>query len=290
MSAMESILYVGVARVQDRVSIAEFCAVDLAEVPSSLMHAKLKKVLSSERVREHSRLTITDREVGSIHYDSDPSCLYFVIARRDYSQRFAFKFLSEVQNQFAEQFGKMVGGASDDSLSRSAKSLLSQLCKKYNSGISMDKISAVSLQVDDVKSQMNENIQSALRNNDNMTKLANESGNMANEATSFSRGAKDVKNKMWFKNFKYQALIVLALAVLLVFIVVPIVRNNKKASTSTRLLKIPSTYMSTVNAVEIPKEVAQAEEAGHQSDNDDKIIGRGPVDEIVGFAAGRRIP
>lgn len=233
--AMENILYVGIARIRDRLSISEFCAVDLADVPSSLMHGKLKKVLSSERVREHNRLTITDREVGSIHYDSDLSCIYFVIARRDYSQRTAFKFLGEVQARFDSEFGQSVVSASEGSLSSPSRKLLAALCKKYNTGANMDKISSVSLQVDEVKGQMNENIQGSLRNNDALTNLVNESDSMANDANSFKRSARDAKNKMWYKNAKYQVLIALALALLLVFIIVPIVKTKQPASTSTRV-------------------------------------------------------
>lgn len=73
---MDNVLYIGVARVPDKTTIAEFACVDTRELPKSLFDDKLAKVLTSGRVEEHSRLTITDKDVGSIHYDSDPACLY----------------------------------------------------------------------------------------------------------------------------------------------------------------------------------------------------------------------
>lgn len=64
------------ARIADRVPVAEYTHVTTAELPKSLFEDKLSRVLASGRIEEHGRLTITDNDVGSIHYDSDPSCLY----------------------------------------------------------------------------------------------------------------------------------------------------------------------------------------------------------------------
>lgn len=71
-----AIRYLAVARIADKVPVADLCNVDSSSLPRSLFENKLGRVLSSGRVEEHGRLTITDKDVGSIHYDSDPACLY----------------------------------------------------------------------------------------------------------------------------------------------------------------------------------------------------------------------
>ena len=34
------------------------------------------KVFKSERIAQFSRLTITDKEAGAVHYDTDKDCMY----------------------------------------------------------------------------------------------------------------------------------------------------------------------------------------------------------------------
>lgn len=73
---MTNILYMGIARVPDKSVIANHAAVDSKEYPKHQFDEKLSKVLSSGRIDQHDRLTIADKEVGSIHYNADPALLY----------------------------------------------------------------------------------------------------------------------------------------------------------------------------------------------------------------------
>lgn len=227
-TALDNVRYVAVARLGDRVPVAEYCATESHDLPQSLLLDKLQKVLRSGRVGEHSRLTITDREVGSIHYDSDPACLYLVVCSKDFEQRIAFKFLAEVRREFETQFGDEVPTAARGSLTRPAKSLMKQLCNAYNAPGGVDKIQAVSLQVEAVKGQMNDNIQSVLRNTENVETLLTQTDDMRNEATTFNRTAGAVKTNMWWKNLKWQILIVIAVIILICVIVFPIISKKKK--------------------------------------------------------------
>lgn len=226
---LDHVRYVAVARLGDRVPVAEYCATQSRDLPQSLLLDKLQKVLRSGRVGEHSRLTITDREVGSIHYDSDPACLYLVVCSKDFQQRIAFKFLADVRREFEAQFGDEVPSAGRGSLSRPAKSMLKQLCNNYNAPGGVDKIAAVSLQVEAVKGQMNDNIQSVLRNTENVETLLTQTDDMRNEATTFNRTAGAAKSSMWWKNMKWQMIIIIAIIILICVIVLPIVFKKKEA-------------------------------------------------------------
>lgn len=207
----------------DRVPVAEYCAIESRDLPKSLLDDKLEKVLRSGRVGEHSRLTITDREVGSIHYDSDPTCLYLVMCSKEYSQRMAFKFLADLRREFDSRCGNDVGVARHSSLSRQAKPLFKDLCAQYNTPANVDKVAAVSLQVEAVKGQMNDNIQSVLRNTENVETLLTQTDDMRNEANTFNRTAGAVKKKMWFQNLRMQVIIIILVIVLIAVIVLPIV-------------------------------------------------------------------
>lgn len=173
---LDNVRYVAVARLNDRVSVADYCA--SKELPKELLDMKLEKVLRSDRVREHARLTITDRDAGSIHYDSDPACLYLVVCSKEYQQRMAFKFLGEVRREFEAKHGDSVQTAGQGSLSRPAKSLLRDLCARYNNPAVTDKAASVALQVEAVKGAMNQNVQSVLRNTEHVETLVNQSGGM----------------------------------------------------------------------------------------------------------------
>lgn len=68
--------FLAVARVPDKTVVGTFVTNESRGLPQALMEEKVRVVLSSGRMSQHSRLTITDKDCGSIHYDSDAACLY----------------------------------------------------------------------------------------------------------------------------------------------------------------------------------------------------------------------
>ncbi|KAK1859165.1 hypothetical protein I4F81_001762 [Pyropia yezoensis] len=107
--------YVAVARLSDRHPIAHYSPPPLPVAgaeeplarlsppgtpPPSIFIDKVTRVLRSKRVSEHARLTITDRDVGHIHFDSSPTHLFLVIAATSLPQRGAFKLLAELMRDF----------------------------------------------------------------------------------------------------------------------------------------------------------------------------------------------
>jgi t-SNARE complex subunit (syntaxin) len=85
--------------------------------------------------------------------------------------------------------------------------------------------------VEAVKGQMNENIQSVLRNTDNVEgTLVNQSDNMMNEGKTFNSGATSVRKRMWWGNQKIMATILILIIILIAVIAFPIVRNRSSAA------------------------------------------------------------
>lgn len=68
-SGNSNVRFIAVARVADRTIVA-------THGPKIPMERKTSMILASERLEENSRLTINDREVGTIHYESDSATLY----------------------------------------------------------------------------------------------------------------------------------------------------------------------------------------------------------------------
>lgn len=65
----------GIARVANKSILADF-APDNKETPKSQFSEKFLRVLNSGRLDQHSRLTITDKDVGTIHYEEDAALLF----------------------------------------------------------------------------------------------------------------------------------------------------------------------------------------------------------------------
>lgn len=172
------------------------------------------------------RLTITDKDVGTIHFDSDPDCLYLAICAREYPQRAAFKFLGELKREFDERFGRDVQTARHSALSRPSRELFRSLCDKYNAVESVDKVAAVSLQVDEVKGIMQDNIQSVLRNQENIETLLDQTDTMKNQASDFQRTANRAKNTMWWKNVKLQIAIIICVIIIIAIIIGVVLGNT----------------------------------------------------------------
>ncbi|KAJ8906108.1 hypothetical protein NDN08_002607 [Rhodosorus marinus] len=215
----ENVKYTAVVRAGDRVPIATYAAVSNREIPESLMEDKLDRLLGSGRISEKSRLTITDKDVGSIHYDSGPDYLFLVICDREYPQRTAFKFLADLGQFFGQRFGEEGLQCPPFGLSGPAKPLLKDLCSEYNVIENVDKITGVQTQVDDVKNVMQSNISNVLQNQENLNVLLDKSDAMRNEANAFSRNAGSAKKKFWWQNVKLMIIIGVLVAVLIAIIV-----------------------------------------------------------------------
>lgn len=195
--------------------MADYAPVDNRDLSHRLLEDKRERVLHSGRVEEHRRLTITDKDVGTVHFDSDRSCVYLIICSREYDQRVAFKFLEELKRDFLSRFSGDIDSARHSSLSRSANEAFQSLCQRYNNVENVDKVASVAMQVDEVKGVMQDNIQSVLRNQENIETLLDQTDTMKNEATGFQRSANRAKEKMWWKNVKLQIVIIVIVIVII---------------------------------------------------------------------------
>lgn len=217
--AEPNIRFLGVARLQDRVPLMWHCSASSPE----LYEGKFRKLLASGRVAEHSRLTVTDRDVGCIHFECDPVCVFMTMCEPSYPQRAAFKLLTEFRDEFTAEFGPGVRGAREGELNKPGKRMAKLFMEQYELARNVDQLEGVKYQVDEVKGVMESNIQQALNNQENLDTLVDKTDVMRNEASNFQRSSQAVKNKFWWQNTTYMTLIVVAFIVLVLVIVLPLV-------------------------------------------------------------------
>lgn len=149
-----------------------------------------------------------------------------MVTKENYPQRTAFSMLAELQKRFEESFGDSFAVSAEHGLDRKAASLFTDVTKKYETPEGIDKVSAVAIQVEQVKGAMQQNINSVLKNQENLDTLLTESTAMAGEASSFSRTANQAKNAMWWKNMKLIIAIVVLFVVLIAVVFASVFFNK----------------------------------------------------------------
>ncbi len=212
-----NVRYLAVGR-KDRIVIASHLAFqhDL----KSMYENVIDKVLKSARLPERPRLTITNRDVGTIHYDSDDKCIYMIVTASDYPQRMAFKLLAELKEQFSVRYGSNVASASLNSLNSRAKPVFSQLASTYDVLENVDKISRLQHETNEIKDTMHDNIKSMLGRGKNISELDEKASGLAVDAHVFHHEARSIKRAMIIRNIKLGVIIGMVLTFIALWFIV----------------------------------------------------------------------
>ena len=137
--------------------------------------------------------------------------------------------LQELYKEFMAQYGKAANTAAKDSLTKKAKSVLSDVCKKYGDPSKVDKTSKILGQVDAVKGRMQSNIANLLKNTEKADSLNEKSSQLNEQASVFKKRSTDLKKQMQWKNLKMTLALGFLIVIVLVAILVPITKKAKKA-------------------------------------------------------------
>ncbi len=142
--------------------------------------------------------------------------------------------LQELYKEFSAKYGKDAKTAADNALSKKAKSVLLDCCKKYEDPSKVDKTSQVLGAVDAVKGTMQNNIANMLKNTEKAESLAEKSDQLNEQASVFKKRSTDLKKQMQWKNLKMTLLLGGVIAVILIAILVPVIRNAKAVAGASR--------------------------------------------------------
>jgi len=155
------------------------------------------------------------------HYVSEGGFTFLVMADDSAGRRMPFTFLGELQREFAAQPSSS-GSIADSpaySLQGSFSPVISRLMHTYNTSPPTDELTNAQNQLAQVKDIMVQNVEQILSRGERIELLVDKTGNMANQATAFRRGARTVRRQMWWKNTRILALSVVV-AIVLVWIIV----------------------------------------------------------------------
>lgn len=220
MSLLTNVRHCAVGRLSDRAVVANYVHCNQGAMPARF-HAVVDKVLRSNRVMDHPRLTITDKEVGTLHYTTDRLAIYIVITAPEYPQRTAFKLLDELRGRFGAQFGDVLADAAENGLTGRAKRTLLELCTLYDDVARVDKAHGVQAQVDEVKGLMAQNISQLLSTHENLEVLEDKTDALRSEAQTFQRQAGDLKRVMLWRNMKLKLIIGVIILCIVGYIAAP---------------------------------------------------------------------
>ena len=102
------------------------------------------------------------------------------------------------------------------SLQGSFSPVISKLMHTYNTSPPTDELTNAQNQLAQVKDIMVQNVEQILSRGERIELLVDKTGNMANQATAFRRGARTVRRQMWWKNTR-----ILALSVVVAIVSIP---------------------------------------------------------------------
>lgn len=167
----------------------------------------------------------------SISYTQDINGrVYCIVTSPSYSPRVAFTALDEMISRFSKDQGPRSAGGTENSWTRSSRPILEAIANKYADPSSVDKITAVQEKLDVVKTNMKENIQQILQNQETIERIELASVQLKDMSEDFKVGAKSLKDKMFWKKWKMRLLISFLVISVLVVIIVPIAVSSSKAS------------------------------------------------------------
>jgi len=145
-----------------------------------------------------------------------------------YPSRVAIAMLQDMYTEFTSKYGDAAKTAAESSLSKKAKSILQDVCKKYEDPSSVDKTQKILGQVDAVKGQMQGNIASMLKNTEKAEDMAAKSEQLNEQASVFKKRSTDLKKQMQWKNLKMTLILGGIILVIVLAITVPLIVKAKK--------------------------------------------------------------
>eukprot|EP00608_Synchroma_pusillum_P011973 CAMPEP_0198420228 /NCGR_PEP_ID=MMETSP1452-20131203/766_1 /TAXON_ID=1181717 /ORGANISM="Synchroma pusillum, Strain CCMP3072" /LENGTH=233 /DNA_ID=CAMNT_0044140379 /DNA_START=8 /DNA_END=709 /DNA_ORIENTATION=- len=148
--------------------------------------------------------------------------IYVLITRDQYPQRCAHACLEELERTFVAKAGDRATTAQNRSLDKTTGVLLQKICQKYDDLASVDRLASVTAKVESVKVTMQENVDVALQNCVRLENIERAAEELQQQAGVFKRQAKDLRQKMWWKNLKMKLLLAFIIIAVLTAIIVPI--------------------------------------------------------------------
>mmetsp|Transcript_22382 Transcript_22382/g.26973 ORF Transcript_22382/g.26973 Transcript_22382/m.26973 type:complete len:224 (+) Transcript_22382:295-966(+) len=186
----------------------------------------VSRVLSSGNVNPNTQLTVTvNAQIGTLHLAAEEVDVVSVVTAANYPRRTAFQLLAEVREYVTSNVtpDMITQASSEEELKGTCKTFLGEVFAKYNDLASVDKLTAVNLQIEDVKTVMEGNINRVLENAESLSNIEDKSDNLRHGAQQFARKSEDLRRLLWWRNLKMKLIVGLLVGCVLGYILVPII-------------------------------------------------------------------
>ena len=177
-----------------------------------------------------SKIVLTDATKMSyvydnhvFHYHVDGGMIFMCMVEQEVKKRTAFSFLEGMLASWRGRYAATEQTATAFAMQQDFSKELARLMKHYNSGGGGgDNISKVQLQIESVKEVMVENIDQLLERGEKIELLVDRTDRLNQTAVKFERSTRALKNDMLWRKVKMYLFILLAVAVLCLFIAMSI--------------------------------------------------------------------
>jgi len=151
---------------------------------------------------------------------SEDGLVFFCMADEEMGHRVCYAFLQEITRRFMAVYGYSFSTAEAMSLNDFSRVLKEQM-DYYSYDPNTDAVRKVKGQIENVKTQMIENIDKVLDRGDKIEVLVDKTDHLQTQSNTFKAVSKSVKRKMWWQNKKLMLCgVCVALVIIAVIVVV----------------------------------------------------------------------
>eukprot|EP00922_Rhytidocystis_sp_ex-Travisia-forbesii_P032653 GHVS01048526.1.p1 GENE.GHVS01048526.1~~GHVS01048526.1.p1 ORF type:complete len:236 (+),score=38.44 GHVS01048526.1:45-752(+) len=230
--AKQNILFVGIGRIRDQVTLASSYDRIVTQEKDQLEQHFLTCL--GDAVSRGSPGGREKRVFGECCFfllaDKDLCALYGVACKSpNYPERHAFALLGEVVRMVGslEEGGDVrsyLNGLPMGGLTKQLRKPLKELADRYDQPAAFDKTAEVQAKVDSTKGVMEENLKKILESHAHIGTLQDKTDNLASSASQFNRSAGDLRRMMWLRKIKVTIILGIVVAAVVAYLVVMIVR------------------------------------------------------------------
>uniref|UniRef100_A0A7S0M010 Uncharacterized protein n=1 Tax=Cryptomonas curvata TaxID=233186 RepID=A0A7S0M010_9CRYP len=134
--------------------------------------------------------------------------IYLAMTTNDFERRIAFAFLEKIRADFESEFASSVATAVAYEMNKRFNKVLSEQMEYFSDSAKTDKVNALKGDIEDVKQVMAVNIERILDRGEKIELLVDRTADLQEQATRFKRSGAELKNRMWWGQFRLQILTV----------------------------------------------------------------------------------
>jgi len=189
--------------------------------------AVVAKVLGSGNLAPGSQLSVNiSQTAGTMHIAvarvGQVESVFTVVTAPGYPRRAAFQYLEEFRNFVSEFHEAAIPDAKEGEMKPACKRWMQETLLRYDNLASVDRISRVKGEVEEVKIVMEGNISKILENTESLDTIENKTEVLKEGAARFQRSANDLHRIIWWRNLKLKLIIGLIVLCVLGYILIPI--------------------------------------------------------------------